>query len=464
MKRRLLSVLLVVTLVAVMVTGCGKKAAETPAVETNEETTEATTEVTTDDAATVETTDAATGEDKQIAKKIKILSIWAEDKDNGKLITDLTKKYIAEVNPNFEYEFELVSSDNLKQKIATLAASNDLPDVFVYESGKPIVELIDADKILDVGQALEDLGVADSLDAGAVSLLKTLSGTDQLYDLPLGMNVEGFWYNKALFEKAGVEVPNTWEEFEAACVTLKAAGIQPLSAGGADKWPVTRLINAYVMRSMGVDAMNLAAAGTAKYTDAGYVAAAGKIQELAAAGYFGEGVTTVDMNTAGNMLLAGEAAMFYNGSWFTEALTADTNPAGADGIGFFNIPVVDAAIGTITEYPMNCGNILCLDKAKYDDGTAAWLKYMVQNIGNEAMSQFGAVKGYKYDVAGDLSTYSQIVADQLALVTKASTWFEAAMNSETSTVAQENVQTLINGDMSAEEYMQSIQDAYDGSK
>lgn len=467
MKKRLLSVLLVAVMVSALLTGCGKKAAETTTEETTETaaTVEETTAAeTTEVAATVEETAPAAGEDKQIAKKIKILSIWAEDKDNGKLITDLTKKYIAEVNPNFEYEFELVSSDNLKQKIATLAASDDLPDVFVYESGKPIVELIEADKILDVGQALTDLGVLDQLDPGAVSLLVTLSGTEQLYDLPLGMNVEGFWYNKALFEQAGVAVPTTWEEFEAACATLQAAGIQPLSAGGADKWPVTRLVNAYVMRSLGVDAMKNAAAGTTKYTDAGYVAAAQKIQDLAAKGYFGEGVTTVDMNTAGNMLLAGEAAMFYNGSWFTEALTADTNPAGADGIGFFNIPVVDESVGTITEYSMNCGNILCLDKAKYDEGTAAWLKYMVQNLGNEAMSQFGAVKGYKYDVAGELSTYSQIVADELAKVTKASTWFEAAMNSETSTVAQENIQTLINGDMTAQDYMQSIQDAYDGSK
>lgn len=467
MKRRLLSVLLVVTMTALMLTGCGSKKADTTTEDTSNgtKTTTEETAATTEDTKTEETaTEVATGEDKQIAKKIKILSIWAEDKDNGKLITDLTKRYIAEVNPNFEFEFELVSADNLKQKIATLAASNDLPDVFVYESGKPIVELIEADKILDVGQALDDMGVADALDTGAVSLLKTLSGTEELYDLPLGMNVEGFWYNKALFEKAGVAIPQTWDEFEAACATLQAAGIQPLSAGGADKWPVTRLVNAYVMRSMGVDAMRAAANEEAKYTDAGYVAAAQKIQDLASKGYFGEGVTTVDMNTAGNMLLAGEAAMFYNGSWFTEALTADTNPAGADGIGFFNIPVADESKGAITEYSMNCGNILCLDKAKYDDGTAGWLKYMVENIGNEAMSQFGAVKGYRYDVAGDLSTYSQIVADELTKVTKASTWFEAAMNSETSTVAQENVQTLINGDMTAQEYMQSIQDAFDGSK
>lgn len=457
MKKRILSILLIAVMTAVMLAGCGKKA-ETPSGDTDKGTsTDSNTE-------TGDNSNTADGDNTQMAKKIKILSIWAEDKDNGKLITDLTKRYIDEVNPNFEYEFELVAADNLRQKVATLVASDDLPDVFVYESGKPIVELIEADKLLDVGKALEDIGVADMLDEGAVSLLKTLSGTDELYDLPLGMNVEGFWYNKALFEQAGVEVPVSWEDFEAVCEKLQAAGVQPLTAGGADKWPVTRLVNAYVMRSMGVDAMQKAADGNAKYTDPGYVEAAKKIQDLAQKGYFGEGVTTVDQNTAGNMLLSGKAAMFYNGSWFTEALTADTNPAGEDGIGFFNIPVVDETKGTITEYSMNCGNILAFDKNKYDEGTAGWLKYMVENIGNEAMTQFGAVKGYKYDVAGDLSTYSQIVANELAKVTKASTWFEAGMNSETSTVAQDNVQTLINGDISPEDYMQSIQDAYDGSK
>jgi len=459
MKKRLLSVLLTLTVCYTALTGCGES--DNTASDTDkqaEETDDGNSDSTGDT-----TDDTASEESDQPKKKIKILSIWAEDIDNGKLIVDLTERYIAEENPNFEYEYELVSSDNLRQKIATLAASNDLPDVFAYESGKPIVELIEADKILDVGTELEKMGVMDQLDEGAVSLLKTLSGTEELYDLPLGMNVEGFWYNKALFEETGVEVPETWEEFEAACAKLKEAGIQPLVAGGADKWPLTRLVNAYVMRSMGVDAMQKAADGEAKYTDEGYVNAAQKIQDLADNGYFGEGVTTVDMTTAGNMLLSGEAAIFYNGSWFAEQLNADTNPAGEDGIGFFNIPVVDESIGAGTEYSMNCGNILCLDKSKYDEGTAGWLKFMVENLGNEAMSQYGAVKGYKYDVEGSLTSYSQIIADELGKVSKASTWFEAAMNSEVSTAAQSNVQTLINGDMSAQDYMQSIQDAYDMS-
>ena len=63
-------------------------------------------------------------------KTISILSIWPEDSDNGRILVALTEAFIKDVNPDFKYEFELISSDTLQQKIATLAASNDLPDVF----------------------------------------------------------------------------------------------------------------------------------------------------------------------------------------------------------------------------------------------------------------------------------------------------------------------------------------------
>ena len=178
------------------------------------------------------------------------------------------------------------------------------------------------------------------------------------------MNVEGFWYNKALFEQAGItETPATWDDFEADLKKLSDAGIQPLACGAGDKWGATRLINAYTVRTLGPDAMSNAADGTAKYTDEGYVAAAQKIQDWNNEGYFGEGVTTVDMNTAGSMLMSGKAAIFYNGSWFTSNLNDTTaNLAGEDGIGFFNIPVADESISAADSYSMNCGNILCLSK------------------------------------------------------------------------------------------------------
>ncbi len=407
-----------------------------------------------------------TGADPQLKKHLKILTIWAEDNDNGILINNIAKRYQEEVNPNFTYEYELVPNSSLKMKIATLAASKDLPDIFAYESGTPLKELVETGKILDIGSALDTMEVMDYLNPSAVSLLKSLAETDELYDLPLGLNVEGFWYNKELFAQVGAEAPTTWDEFEVVLEKLYNAGIQPLSCGAGDRWGATRLVNAYTVRLLGEDAMTKAANGETKYTDAGYVQGAAKIQEWAEKGYFGKGVTTVDMNTAGTMLCSSQAAIFYNGSWFTSNLNDPSyNLAGEDGIGFFNVPVVDPAISDGNSYSMNCGNVLAMSKDKYDEGTSWFLKYFVEQIGNEAMSTQGSIKGYNYTVdEGDMSNYTQLVLDRVNSATAAFAWYEAKMNSEVATVTMENVQTLINGDMTPEAYMQSIQDAYDMSR
>lgn len=396
----------------------------------------------------------------------KILSMWPEDdKDSGQVLKDVTEQYIKEVNPDFKYEFELVSSDNLKQKVATLAASNDLPDVFAYDAGTPLIELIDAGLILDVGEKLEGLGVYDKLDPSAVDFLTGLTETEELYDLPLGQNIEGFWYNKECFEKAGIEkAPETWDEMLAAADKLLEAGIQPFAVGGSEQWPATRLINAYVIRKLGTDAMDKAYKGELKYTDEGITEGAAMLQSMVEKGYFGEGATTVDQNTAADMILSGEAAMIYNGSWYVSALQADTNPAGPDGIGFFNIPEVEGGVGTSTEYSMNCGTILAFSKDKYDSVTEGWLEYFVTHAGDYAMSEQGTFRGYVIEeYPEDMSSYSQLVADEIKKSTGSATWFEAAMDSELSQVAQENVQTLMNGDMTPEEYTQSLQDVWDAA-
>ena len=355
------------------------------------------------------------GEDPQLEKNIKILTIWAEDNDNGVLLNKICEDYQKNVNPNFTWEYEMVASDNLQQKIATLAASNDLPDLFAYEAGAPLSVLIDSGKVKNITEAVDEIGTAD------------------------------------------------WDEFEEVLQKLSDAGIQPLTTGGSDKWGATRLINAYAVRTAGNDIMTKAADGEVPYTDEKLVAAADKIAEWAEKGYFGEGITTVDMNTAGSMLMSGKAAIFYNGSWFTQNLTDDSqNPAGEDGIGFFNIPVADESVSSATSYSMNCGNILALDNDKYDEATGWFLKYFMENIGNLAMEEQGTVKGYTYDVAADdMDGYTKLVLDEIDKSTEGFAWWEAKMPSEISKTAQENVQPLLNGEMTGEEYMQSIQDVYD---
>lgn len=470
MRKKVMATLLSAAMTAGILAGCGSSSAQPAASSAAPAGTSAAVSSAaaagTSAAASTSAAAATTAGDKdpQKTKAIKILSIWDQDSDNGALITKLCDQYKAKVNPNFSYEYEYVSSDDLKTKIATLAASNDLPDVFAYESGKPLVDYIDAKQVVNISEVLKKYNCESSMNPSAVSLLKTLSGTEDIYDLPLGLNVEGFWYNKADFQKAGISAPPaTWDEFEADCQKLKDAGIQPIAAGGSDKWGVTRLINAYTVRTAGADAMKNAYDGKTKYTDDAYVKAAQKVQSWADKGWFGKGVNTVDMTTAGTMLMNGQAGIFYNGSWFTQNLNDTTaNKAGADGIGFFNVPVANASVSGADSYSMNCGNILSFSSAKYDDATGWFIKYFVENMGNIAMETQGTIKGYNYTVdSSKVTGYTKLVLDEIAKAKSAFTWYEATMDSQTSTVAQEQVQSLLTDDITPQQYMQAIQDAHD---
>ena len=55
---------------------------------------------------------------------------------------------------------------------------------------------------------------------------------DKQYGVPFNLGMVGVWYNKSLFEKAGINAPpSTWSEFLADVEKLKSAGITPIAVG-----------------------------------------------------------------------------------------------------------------------------------------------------------------------------------------------------------------------------------------
>ena len=433
MKKKLLSVLLCTAMTASALAGCGGSGASgTEAAKT--EGGEAKTEA---------------AADKTGADKVKIRMTYWNSEDTMKAMLD----YLAETLPEIEIEYQFIDNSNYDTIVDTQLSAGEGPDIICESPGSSLKHAR-----LGYLEPLNDLG-AEYSSAGT----SVYSYDGNIYALPGISWFEGIYYNKALFEQAGCEVPKTWDEFEEVLAKLKAAGIQPISCGAADKWGATRLLNAYLVRIAGPNAMADADAGTAKYTDENYVKAAQKIQDWANAGYFGEGVNTVDMNTAGSMLLTGQSAIFYTGSWFTSNLNDPSqNLAGEDGIGFFNVPVVDASISDENSWSMNCGNILAFGQKNYDEATGWFIKYFVENMGDLAMEIQGSVKGYNYTVETDnASGYTQMVLDTINSAQSAFTWFEATMGNEVQNVAKDGIQTLLTGELSAEDYMKSIQEAWD---
>jgi raffinose/stachyose/melibiose transport system substrate-binding protein len=401
---------------------------------------------------------AATGEPVTIS----YLTTGQETEGLENVISTLSREY-EEQNPNATYEHEFIAQENLLQRIQLLAGSNSLPTMFAYESGAPLRDLIAGGKVLNIEETFTELGIYDQLNPAAVELLKDLAGGQGLYAIPVELNVEGFWYNKQIFEENNLDVPTTWDELLQAAETLNQNGIQPFSASGEQGWPLTRLINGYVVRKYGPDVMERVANGELQLTDEGFIEAAQIVQDMGTKGYFGEGVNTIDYDTAVDQFLQGNAAMFYMGSWELRTFNdPQRNQIGAENIGLFNIPLVEGGTGTMDEWSMNAGLIRAISQAEYDanpQGVGDWMKYVFSSYGQQA-ADAGLVTGFQAEnPPADLPPLTQTVLDTISGVETPFLWFEARFNPEAQTLATNNVQLLVTGDMTPEQYMTELQQA-----
>lgn len=396
---------------------------------------------------------------------IHYLTVQQENEGWPLIIGGLTKEYQAD-HPNVQWEYENVPQTDLVQRIQLLAGSDSLPLMFNYESGAPLLDLVNSGQVLELEQTFKDLGIYEELNPGAVSLLKGLVNDVGLYALPLELNIEGFWYNKQIFADNGLEVPTTWGEMLQAAETLSQAGIQPFAVSGFQKWPITRLINGYVMRKYGYDVMARVAAGELKVTDPGFIEAAQVVQDMGLKGYFGEGVNTLDYGPAQDLFLQGKAAMFYMGSWAVRDFNnPEVNKIGEDNIGFFNIPLVEGGAGTLGDYSINAGLTTSFSKAKYEEnpeGIGDWMKFVFSNYGDRAMSELGLITGFRVEqMPAEVPPLTQMTVEEINKVENGAPWFEARFNAKTQSVATDNAQLLIMGDMTPEEYMTELQKAID---
>lgn len=198
---------------------------------------------------------------------------------------------------------------------------------------------------------LEDMAKDYEAEHGNETLFKiarnaygqTHDGDDTLHTIPYQPSIFGFFYNKTLFDKAGVEgVPTTWEEMDAACAKLKEAGITPITADDAY---MTSFIGMHLARYIGQDGVKSLVTGeasndvTVTWDDPKVLAAAESFADFADKGYFSKNIATNKYPAGQNQEFApGEAAIVICGSW----LPNEAKESVADDLewGYFNYPSV----------------------------------------------------------------------------------------------------------------------------
>ncbi len=369
-------------------------------------------------------------------------------------------------NEALPMEMLTVAQADTVQKVTLLASQGALPAHTIAGTAmvRPDGDLGAGKLIVNLKDAMGASGALDNVLPAVVSTEENVYGG--LVSMPYQYNIEGIFYNKVIFADNGIEEPKTWDELVAASEKLKAAGVTPMTQAGAAGWPVTRLIGMHAMRAVGPQAMVDIKDGKAKLTDEAYVAAADAVAEFAAKGYFGDGVSSRDMDQSQNMFLTGKAAMTYDGTWFLSVVNdPDKNTVGAENVGFMPFPAVDGGKGSIEQYPANAGAPMVFSSKSYGPKVDAWVTCIAENFGQEALQSSGTITGFKVNgEVTDLSPNTAEIQKRIEGISETVLWFEALMDPKTNSLASSDVTLLLTGQMSGADYMADLQKSIEANK
>ncbi|WP_372500175.1 extracellular solute-binding protein [Sphaerisporangium perillae] len=252
------------------------------------------------------------------------------------------KEYQA-AHPNVTIKNVPIENEAFKAKLATVTQSGKTPDIYSTWGGGVLKQQIDAGLVKDLSSDAATW-IADFTPAS----LQAYQFDQKTYAIPSDIGMVGFWYNKALFTKAGITAPPaTWTEFLDAVKKLKAAGVTPIALAGKEKWPGHYYWAYLAMRIAGLDALRQAAIDD-DFTKPDFIAAGVRLKELVdlqpfQKGFLGAGYGTPDGQAAtmGN----GKAAMELMGQW-APTVEKDAGKGIGDKLGFFGFPAVDGGKGS----------------------------------------------------------------------------------------------------------------------
>lgn len=115
--------------------------------------------------------------------------------------------------------------DGYEQRVAVDLAAGTAPDVVVVDSFM-VSELASAGYLYDLDDKLAGW---DQFKYYMPGLLDVASYDGSVYALPTDTDVRMLWYDKSVFEKAGIDMPwapKTWDDVIAAAEKIKAAGVE----------------------------------------------------------------------------------------------------------------------------------------------------------------------------------------------------------------------------------------------
>ena len=359
-------------------------------------------------------------------------------------------------------EFKYLENEAFKAKLPTMLQSDDSRPSLFYSWGGGVME------------AQAKAGFLKDITADTASTESALSPTTveafkvdgKVVGVPFDTGEVTFFYNKKLFEKAGVKAEDikSWDDFLAAVKKIKAAGITPLVVGAGEKWPMHFYYSYLVMRIGGANALTDAKAGKdGGYKNATFIEAGKRLRELAALEPFQPGYLSTSHAQSAAMFGDGKAAMDLMGEWvlgMQVSNASDGKGQAPENIGLLSFPVLPGGKGKATDTLGGVHGFLVTKTAPPE--AVDFLKFFSQEkYAKEAAAAGAYIPVYKGAEASITNPNVKQLASDLAATTYHQNFFDQDLGPSVGRVVNDISVAVAAGQMTPDAAAAALQEAAD---
>ncbi|MDR6951538.1 multiple sugar transport system substrate-binding protein [Ancylobacter sp. 3268] len=305
-------------------------------------------------------------------------------------------------NPGVKVTVNYSDVESYKTSIRNFLVASP-PDVAFWFTGARMRAFTKRDLFEDISGFYAKNG----LDPSMAPFLPAVTDGGKQYMMPTNFNTWGFFYNKDVFAKLGVEPPKTWNELMAIAEKAKAAGIVPFTIGTRDLWANALWFDYLTKRINGLDFYMGLMDGKESYTDPRMTKVFDTWRVPIEKGYFLDNASSYGWQEAIPFLSQGKAAMYLLGPYVLTSLPEDARK----NIGFFPFPTVDPSVPNFEQVSINGVGIP--KGAKNKELALKFLAFLAQKENLLAFAKGGSVVPARVDIEIDPNDFASVQMQQV---------------------------------------------------
>lgn len=368
-------------------------------------------------------------------------------------------------HPNVTIEEETLNTSDMGTKVQTLAAANELPDIFQMK-GQMATSFVQNGYVMELSDILEENSEwAAGFREGVFSNFEIQGGT---YAIPYQVTNTCMFYNTELFAQAGIETfPETWSELMEDCQKLLDAGITPIVLGDSPLWPAESVIMSTLgNRCTGTEWYEgIRNNSGSAFTDEEFVLALQSLYDLAEMGAFNSDVNSIDGDAQRTSFMNGQAAMMFDGSWAIAALDANMEQDMKEKIELAPMPAVEGGKGEAGVITGGSGWGFAVNAELDESKKQVVVDFLTTIVGTEfstSCAKTGTVSAY---TSGDFELpEGNVMAQKYMDLIEGRAFipvYDHQLSSGLMDVMQSGLQEILNNTKTAEQLAEELQAEYE---